>query len=74
MIDPALLERTIESESVEISELKKAVVRSRAAELEADPSIGLTGTSWTHGWLRAGAGPSGRERGIRVFLIIDLVD
>lgn len=38
----ALLERTIESESVEISELKKAVVRSRAAELEADPSIGLT--------------------------------
>lgn len=42
MIDPALLERTIESESVEISELKKAVVRSRAAELEADPSIGLT--------------------------------
>lgn len=42
MINPALLERTIESESVEISELKKAVVRSRAAELEADPSIGLT--------------------------------
>lgn len=41
MIDPALLERTIESESVEISELKKTVVRSRAAELEADPSIAL---------------------------------
>lgn len=54
MIDPALLERTIGSESVEISELKKAVVRSRAAELEADPSIGLTWTNWTHGWLRAG--------------------
>lgn len=36
------IERTIESESVQISELKKAVVRSRAAELEADPSIGLT--------------------------------
>jgi hypothetical protein len=33
---------TIESESVEISELTKAVVRSRAAELEADPPIGLT--------------------------------
>lgn len=38
----AYAERTIESESVEISVLKKAVVRSRAAELEADPSIGLT--------------------------------
>lgn len=71
MIDPALLERTIESESVEISELKKAVVRSRAAELEADPSIGLTWTNWTHGWLRAGASPSDRE-GIQMFLIIDL--
>ncbi len=38
----AYIERTIESESVEISEEKKTVVRSRAAELEADPSIGLT--------------------------------
>lgn len=38
----AYIERTIESESVEISEEKKAVVRSRADELEADPSIGLT--------------------------------
>jgi hypothetical protein len=35
-------ERTIKSESVAISELKKAVVRSHAAELGADPSIGLT--------------------------------
>jgi putative addiction module component (TIGR02574 family) len=38
----AYIERTIESESVEISKEKKTVVRSRAAELGADPSIGLT--------------------------------
>ena len=57
----AHIQRTIESESVEISEERKALVRSRAAELEADPSIGLTWTNWTHGWLRAGASPFDRE-------------
>lgn len=57
----AYIQLTIESESVEISEEMEAVVRSRAAELEADPSIGLTWTNWTRGWLRAGASPSGPQ-------------
>jgi hypothetical protein len=48
----AYVQRTIESESVEISEEMKAVVRSRAAELEADPSVALT-TNCRHGWRRA---------------------
>jgi hypothetical protein len=52
----AYIERTIESESVAISEVKKAVVRSRAAELERIPRSVWSGTHWTHGWLRAGAG------------------
>jgi len=69
----AYIQRTIESESVEISEEMKAVVRSRAAELEADPSIALTWTNWTHGWRRAGLARL-TERSFETFLIIDLKD
>jgi len=36
------IESTIESEPIELPEDAKAMIRSRAAELEADPSIGLT--------------------------------
>lgn len=35
-------ESTVESSPIEISEEQKAMIRSRAAELQADPSIGLT--------------------------------
>ena len=54
-------------------EENKSVVQSRAAEREADPSMGLTWTNWTHGWLRAGASPLDR-RSSRRFLIIDIKD
>ncbi|MDP3890873.1 addiction module protein [Nocardioides sp.] len=36
------IESTVESESIEVSEEQKSVIRSRAAELQGDPSIGLT--------------------------------
>ena len=36
------IERTIESAPIEFADEQKAIIRSRAAELQADPSIGLT--------------------------------
>ena len=36
------IESTVESAPIEVSEEQKAMIRSRAAELDADPSIGLT--------------------------------
>ena len=48
------IESTVESAPIEVTEEQKAMIRSRAAELQADPSIGLTwdeldarmGSSW----------------------------
>lgn len=36
------IESTVESVPIEVTEEQKALIRSRAAELQADPSIGLT--------------------------------
>jgi putative addiction module component (TIGR02574 family) len=36
------IESTIESEPIEFTDDQKAMIRSQAAELQADPSIGLT--------------------------------
>ncbi|MGI8947328.1 MAG: hypothetical protein ACR2FV_04990 [Ornithinimicrobium sp.] len=36
------IETTIESSPIEVTEEQKAIDRSRAVELQADPSIGLT--------------------------------
>lgn len=36
------IESTVESEPIGVSDDQKAMLRSRAAELQADPSIGLT--------------------------------
>ncbi len=36
------IESTIEFEPIELTPEQKAMIRSRAAELQADPSIGLT--------------------------------
>ena len=36
------IESTVESEPIEVADDQKAMLRSRAAELQADPSIGLT--------------------------------
>ena len=36
------IESTVESAPVEVTEEQKSTIRSRAAELQADPSIGLT--------------------------------
>jgi putative addiction module component (TIGR02574 family) len=36
------MESTVESEPIEVADDEKAMLRSRAAELRADPSIGLT--------------------------------
>ena len=36
------IESTVESALVEVTEEQKSTIRSRAAELQADPSIGLT--------------------------------
>lgn len=36
------IESTVESAPVEVTEEQKAMIRSRAADLDADPSIGLT--------------------------------
>lgn len=36
------IESTVESEPIELTEAEKSLIRSRAAELQADPSIGLT--------------------------------
>jgi putative addiction module component (TIGR02574 family) len=36
------IESTVESEPIEVNEEQKAMIRSRAAQLQADPSIGLT--------------------------------
>ena len=36
------IETTVESEPIEVTDEQKAMIRSRAAELQADPSIGLT--------------------------------
>lgn len=36
------IESTVESEPIEVTDDQKAMLRSRAAELQADSSIGLT--------------------------------
>ena len=36
------IESTVESEPIEFTDEQKAMIRSRAAELQADPSNGLT--------------------------------
>ncbi|MDQ3710410.1 MAG: addiction module protein [Actinomycetota bacterium] len=36
------IESTVESEPIEVTDEQKAMIRARAAELQADPSIGLT--------------------------------
>ncbi len=36
------IESTVDQSEIEVTEEQKAVIRSRAAELQADPSIGLT--------------------------------
>jgi len=36
------IESTVESAPIEVTEEQKALIRSRSAELEADPSIGLS--------------------------------
>jgi putative addiction module component (TIGR02574 family) len=36
------IERTVDQSELEMTEEQKAVIRARAAELESDPSIGLT--------------------------------
>ena len=36
------IESTVESEPVAVTDEQKAMIRSRSAELQADPSIGLT--------------------------------
>jgi putative addiction module component (TIGR02574 family) len=36
------IESTVEFSSIEATDEQKAMIRSRAAELQADPSIGLT--------------------------------
>jgi len=36
------IESTVESAPIEVTDQQKAVIRSRAAQLQADPSIGLT--------------------------------
>lgn len=36
------IENTVDQSQIEVTEEQKALIRSRAAELETDPSIGLT--------------------------------
>ncbi|MDX6321640.1 MAG: hypothetical protein QOF52_1498 [Propionibacteriaceae bacterium] len=36
------IESTVESAPIEVTEEQKAMIRSRAGELQAEPSIGLT--------------------------------
>lgn len=36
------IESTVESEPIELTEAEKSLIRSRAADLQADPSIGVT--------------------------------
>ena len=36
------IESTVESAPIELTEEQKVLIRSRAAELQADPSLGLT--------------------------------
>lgn len=36
------IESTVESAPIQVTEEQKAMIRSRTAELQADPSIGLT--------------------------------
>ena len=36
------IEKTVESVPIDVTEEQKTIIRSRAAELDADPSIGLT--------------------------------
>ena len=36
------IESTVESEPIDVTDEQKVKIRSRAAELQADPSIGLT--------------------------------
>jgi putative addiction module component (TIGR02574 family) len=36
------IESTVESEPIEVTDEQKVMIRSRAAELQADPSIGVT--------------------------------
>ena len=37
------IESTVESSPIEVTEEQKTMIRSRAAEVQVDPSIGLTG-------------------------------
>lgn len=36
------IESTVDQSQIEVAEEQKALIRSRAAEFQADPSIGLT--------------------------------
>ncbi len=36
------IENTVDQSQIEVTEEQKSLIRSRAAELQADPSIGLT--------------------------------
>ncbi|WP_370037996.1 addiction module protein [Nocardioides sp.] len=36
------IEQSVESAPIDVTEEQKTIIRSRAAELDADPSIGLT--------------------------------
>jgi putative addiction module component (TIGR02574 family) len=36
------IESTVDQSQIEVAEEQKALIRSRAADLQADPSIGLT--------------------------------
>ena len=36
------IESTVDQSQIEVTEAQKALIRSRAAELETDPSLGLT--------------------------------
>ena len=36
------IETTVDSEPIELTDKQEAMIRSRAAELQAEPSIGLT--------------------------------
>jgi len=46
------IESTVDRSEIEVTEEQRALIRSRAAELQADPSIGLT---WEELDVRMGA-------------------
>lgn len=45
---------TVDSSPIEVTEQQKRMIRSRAAELQADPTIGLTWEDSERGLVRAG--------------------